>query len=84
MSDLNKKIRQGFVVSDKMQKTCVVKVERTTQHPIYKKTIRLTKSYKVHDENNECKKGDFVCLIESRPYSREKRWRLLKILKKAI
>jgi len=84
MSITNKKIRQGVVVSDKMEKTRVIVVERTTQHPLYKKTIRLTKKYKMHDENNETREGDVVSIIETRPISKDKKWRLLKIVKKAI
>lgn len=70
------------MVSDKMQKTIVVKIERSTQHPLYKKTIRRYKKFKAHDENNSAKTGDVVKIMETRPLSKEKRWRLLEILKK--
>lgn len=71
------------MVSDKMQKTIVVKIERSTQHPLYKKTIRRHKKFKAHDENNSAKTGDVVKIMETRPLSKEKRWRLLEILKKS-
>lgn len=71
------------MVSDKMQKTVVVKVERSTRHPLYKKIIRRYKKFKAHDENNSAKTGDMVKIIETRPLSKEKRWRLLEILKKS-
>ena len=74
-----RKIKTGVVVSDKMQKTIVVKVERKTQHPIYKKTLRKYKKFKVHDEANSAKIGDQVRIIETRPLSKEKRWRLLEV-----
>jgi len=79
----NRKVRVGRVVSDKMDKTVVVAVERTTHHPLYRKTIRLTKKYKVHDEDNQCRIGDKVKIMETRPLSKEKRWRLVEILEKA-
>lgn len=71
----------GTVVSDKMQKTIVVKVERLVKHPLYKKTIRKFKKYKVHDEENKAKVGDKVRIVETRPLSKEKRWRLVEVLK---
>ena len=73
----------GTVVSDKMKKTIVVKTERTTTHPLYKKTIKKYKKFKAHDENNSAKIGDKVKIIESRPLSKEKRWRLVEIIEKA-
>lgn len=76
-----KKILRGIVVSDKMDKTVVVSVERVFQHPLYKKTIRTRKKYKAHDEENICKIGDTVEIIESRPISKTKRWRVLRIIK---
>ncbi len=79
----NKKIRTGFVASDKMDKTVTVAVERKTQHPLYKRVVKQTKKYKVHDENNECNEGDKVRIIETRPLSKAKRWRVLEIIKKA-
>jgi small subunit ribosomal protein S17 len=74
------KVRFGTVVSDKMQKTVVVAVETTKQHRLYGKTLKRTKRYKVHDEKNECHLGDRVRIIETRPLSKEKRWRLGEIL----
>jgi small subunit ribosomal protein S17 len=83
MSDLgNRKVREGLVVKDKMDKTVVVAVETRKIHPLYKKRIRVTKKYKAHDENNTCKIGDKVKIIETRPLSREKRWRVIEIVSK--
>ncbi len=78
-----KKTREGFVVSDKMEKTIVVLVERKIKHPLYKKVIRRSKRYKAHDENNRCKIGDKVRIIETRPISKQKCWRLVEILETA-
>lgn len=72
----------GTVVSDKMQKTIVVQVERQVRHSLYKKYVEKTRRYKAHDEKNEAKVGDRVSLIESRPMSREKRWVLQSIIRK--
>jgi small subunit ribosomal protein S17 len=83
MAENRRKIRVGTVVSDKMKKTIVVKTERTTTHPLYKKTIKRYKKFKAHDENNSAKIGDKVKIIESRPLSKEKRWRLVEIIEKA-
>lgn len=83
MEKTRRKTRTGVVVSDKMQKTIVVKVERSTRHPLYKKTIRRYKKFKAHDEGNSAKTGDTVKIMETRPLSKEKRWRLLEVLKKA-
>jgi small subunit ribosomal protein S17 len=77
-----KKIYTGVVVSDKMDKTVVVAVTRLTQHPGYKKTIKKITKFKAHDEENRCKIGDRVSIIESRPLSRDKRWKVLNIIKK--
>lgn len=79
----NRKTRVGRVVSDKMDKTIVVAVETFVTHPIYKKQIKRTTKFKAHDENNECKIGDIVRIMETRPLSREKRWRLDSIIEKA-
>ena len=76
----HKKILQGIVVSTKMQKTVVVSVESFVRHPLYKKTLRRTKRYKAHDETNVCVLGDVVRIIETRPLSKEKRWRIAEIL----
>ncbi|MBI4848102.1 MAG: 30S ribosomal protein S17 [Nitrospirae bacterium] len=77
-----KKIYTGEVVSDKMQKTIVVAVKRLTQHPLYKKTIKKVVKFKVHDEEGKCKTGDLVKIIESRPVSKEKRWKVVEIVGK--
>ncbi len=79
----NRKVRTGRVVSDKMDKTRVVAVQRLTRHPLYGKTIRRTKRYKVHDENNEARVGDMVQIMETRPLSKDKRWRLKEILERS-
>jgi len=70
----------GTVVSDKMQKTVVVAVEVRQPHPLYKKPVRRTKKYKAHDENNECRVGDMVRIVECRPLSKEKRWMVTEII----
>ncbi len=77
-----RKTRLGLVVSNKMDKTAVVTVETLRHHPLYKKTIKRAVRYKVHDENNECQLGDKVKIIECRPLSRDKRWRVMEILSK--
>ena len=74
----------GKVVSDKMDKTIVVAVEENVMHPLYGKTVRRTKKFKAHDENNEAKIGDTVRIMETRPLSKEKRWRLVEIVEKAV
>lgn len=74
----------GKVVSDKMDKTIVVSVERLFQHSKYKKYVKRNKRYKAHDENNECKVGDIVEIEETRPLSKEKRWRVVKIIERSI
>lgn len=79
----SRKVRVGKVVSDKMDKTIVVAVERKTPHPLFGKIIRQTKKYKVHDLNNECSVGDRVRIMETRPISKEKRWRLVEIIEKS-
>ena len=73
----------GKVVSDKMDKTIVVAVVRNVKHPLYQKVMKRTKNFKAHDENNECRIGDTVKLMETRPLSKEKCWRLVSIVKKA-
>lgn len=75
-----KKVYAGEVVSDKMDKTVVVAVTRTFQHPLYKKTVKKVTRLKAHDEENKCKAGDKVQIVESRPLSRDKRWQVIKIL----
>ncbi|RMF88519.1 MAG: 30S ribosomal protein S17 [Nitrospinota bacterium] len=78
-----RKVLVGEVVSNKMQKTVVVKVERLIQHPEYKRRVKRTKKYKAHDEMNRCQVGDTVRIVETRPLSKEKRWRVVEILTKA-
>ncbi|MBI1813640.1 MAG: 30S ribosomal protein S17 [Deltaproteobacteria bacterium] len=78
------KVRQGVVVSDKMEKTIVVTVERLVQHPKYKKHLRRQTRFKVHDEQNRCGVGDRVLIAETRPLSRGKRWTVRSILEKAV
>ena len=75
-----RKVRQGIVVSDKMDKTVVVAVERKVPHKLYKKSINTTTKFKAHDENNECRVGDTVRIVETRPLSHDKRWRVEKIV----
>ncbi|NOX36122.1 MAG: 30S ribosomal protein S17 [Calditrichaeota bacterium] len=77
-----RKTRVGVVVSDKMDKTVVVAVERLVKHPLYKKYIKRTKKFKAHDERNECQVGDKVKIMETRPLSKTKRWRVVEILEK--
>ena len=77
-----RRVTVGKVVSNKMDKTIVVAFERRKLHSVYKKYITVTKKFKVHDERNECNVGDLVRIIESRPMSKEKRWRLLSIVEK--
>jgi small subunit ribosomal protein S17 len=77
------KQRSGVVVSDRMQKTVVVTVERTVMHPKYKKFLRRRTKLKAHDERNQCHVGDRVLIVECRPLSRDKRWRVSKILERA-
>ncbi|MDI9441321.1 MAG: 30S ribosomal protein S17 [Firmicutes bacterium] len=79
----SRKTRVGTVVSDKMDKTVVVSVERLIRHPLYGKTIRETVKFKAHDENNECGIGDRVRIMETRPLSKDKRWRVEEIIEKA-
>ncbi len=81
--DRQRKRLIGQVVSNKMEKTVVVVVRRTRRHPLYGKVIRLSKNYKAHDEHNECQIGDQVRIVESRPYSKDKHWRVEEILKRA-
>lgn len=79
----NRKTRVGRVVSDKMDKTITVSVETFVQHPLYKKSVKRTTKFKAHDENNECGIGDTVKIMETRPLSKDKRWRLVDIIEKA-
>lgn len=78
-----RKVRIGVVVSDKMDKTVVFEVERRTQHPLYKRVVKRTKRFKAHDENNQCHVGDKIKVMETRPLSKDKRWRVIEILEHA-
>ena len=78
-----RKTMVGIVVSDKMDKTCVVAMEDFVRHSLYGKAVKTTKKLKAHDENNECKIGDRVKVMETRPLSKDKRWRLVEIVEKA-
>ena len=80
--ETKRKIRIGRILSNKMDKTVVVVVETTKHHPLYKKTIKKAVKYKAHDEKNECGEGDMVKIVETRPLSREKRWRVAEIIAK--
>ncbi len=84
MSERNmRKVKIGKVVSDKMDKTIVVAVEDSIRHPLYKKIVKRTQRFKAHDENNECGIGDRVKIMETRPLSKDKNWRLVSIIEKA-
>ena len=78
-----RKVLTGRIVSDKMDKTVVVAVESLVRHPLYQRTIRRTKKFKAHDEENSCLIGDKVKMMETRPLSKEKRWRIIEILERA-
>jgi small subunit ribosomal protein S17 len=79
-----RKTRQGVVVSDKMDKTVVVRVERLTRHTRYNRVVKRAKKYKAHDELNQCGIGDLVMIMETRPLSKDKRWRVTEIVRKAV
>ena len=79
-----RKVRRGIVVSDKMQKTVTVKVERQILHPMYKKFIKRSKTFFVHDEENSARVGDFVQIVETRPLSKNKRWRIESIITRSV
>ncbi len=84
MSERNlRKTRVGKVVSNKMDKTIVVSIQDNVRHPLYKKIIKRTMKLKAHDENNECNIGDRVMVMETRPLSKDKRWRLVEVIEKA-
>lgn len=78
-----RKTRTGVVTSNKMEKTITVAVERKVKHPIYGKFVKMTKKYTSHDEKNECNEGDIVKIMETRPLSKSKRWRLIEIIERA-
>ena len=79
----NRKTRVGMVISDKMDKTVVVAIVDSVKHPLYKKIVKRTYKLKAHDENNECRIGDKIKVMETRPLSKDKRWRLVEIIEKA-
>ena len=84
MSERNlRKTRTGTVVSDKMDKTVVIAIQDNVRHPLYKKIVKRTVKLKAHDENNECRVGDRVSVMETRPLSKDKRWRVVEIIEKA-
>ncbi len=83
MDKKQKNIKVGIIVSNKMEKSVVVKVDRYVLHPVYKKFVRKTKKFMAHDENNSCNIGDRVKIVESRPLSRRKRWVVTEIIEKA-
>ena len=84
MEERNKrKMTEGVVVSDKMDKTVVIQVQTLVKHPLYGKVMKRTKKYKIHDENNECRIGDIIRAMETRPLSKDKRWRLVEVIRKA-
>jgi small subunit ribosomal protein S17 len=79
-----RKTRVGIVTSDKMEKTVVISVETLVEHPLYKKRIKRTSKFKAHDEQNQCKVGDKVKIVETRPLSKDKRWRVVEIVESAV
>ncbi len=79
----NRKTQVGVVVSDKMDKTVVVKVDRLVKHPVYNKYIKRSAKYKAHDDDNSCKTGDRVLIVETRPLSKDKRWKVRQIIDKS-
>lgn len=82
ISRAGRKVREGTVVSSKMDKTVVIEQRRRVPHPIYKRYITLTKKFYAHDEKNECQVGDFVRIMETRPLSKMKRWRVVEVIEK--
>lgn len=84
MERAQRKTRVGKVVSDKMDKTIVVAVETFVKHPLYKKRVKRTTKFKAHDEQNQCNAGDVVKIMETRPLSKDKRWRLVEVIEKAL
>jgi small subunit ribosomal protein S17 len=79
-----RKTQTGIVISDKMDKTVVVQVDRLVKHPVYRKYVRRRAKFKAHDENNTCQKGDRVVISETRPLSKTKRWQVSQIVEKAV
>lgn len=84
MGESRRKVLLGEVVSNRMQKTITVQVERRVQHPIYERVIKRSKKFHAHDEQNQCKIGDVVRIVETRPLSKTKRWRLLEIVQRRV
>jgi small subunit ribosomal protein S17 len=78
----DRKVKTGKVVSDKMDKTVVIAIERLVQHPLYKKSIKKTVRFKAHDENNDSHTGDIVSVMETRPLSKDKRWRVVEVIER--
>ena len=78
-----RKVRVGKVVSDRMDKTCVVSIERLVKHPVYGRYVRQRSKFKVHDEKNECRIGDTIRFMETRPLSKDKRWRFVEFVERA-
>lgn len=78
-----RKTRTGIVVSDRMMKTCVVRVDRLVRHPLYSRVVRRSTTFKVHDETNAARVGDWVSIMETRPLSKDKRWRLVDVIRRA-
>jgi len=78
-----RKVKQGVVVSDRMDKTIVVSLEHVRRHPLYERVVRRSRKVKAHDEQNECQAGDLVQIMETRPLSKQKRWRLVRVLEKS-
>ena len=83
MERSSRKVYRGVVVSDKMDKTITVRIDTKKTHPLYGKRVKYSKKFKAHDENNECHIGDTVKVMETRPLSKDKRWRLVEIVEKA-
>ncbi|MDO4721175.1 MAG: 30S ribosomal protein S17 [Peptostreptococcaceae bacterium] len=83
MRESRRKVRIGYVTSDKMDKTIVVSIVELVRHPLYGKAVKRTVKYKAHDEENTCKIGDRVKIMETRPLSKDKRWRLVEVLERA-
>ena len=79
----SRKLREGIVISDKMDKTVVVQVKDLVQHPLYKRVLKRTNTFKAHDETNDCHVGDKVRMMETRPLSKDKRWRITEVLERA-
>ena len=79
----SQKMRRGVVVSDKMDKTVVVRVEDRIRHPLYGRRVRRSKRFKAHDERNECRMGDVVSIVETRPLSKDKRWRVIEVVQRS-